>query len=284
MSDARTVSITENQKQRFHEDGFLYLPQSIDKGWVEVLKSGLEQSMAQPGEFLWTYTDEDDGRHFHNENRRWHEIDAYCDFIFQSPVGELIGKVAGWEKACLLFDSAFYRSPGTATRTPWHQDLPYLCVDGDHVLASAWIPLYPIARESTLECVRGSHRWNKRFFRMNFDPEGERSHMQGDHEERWDRIPDIDGNRDQFEICGYAMSPGDCLILDGEVLHGSAGNLDPEQPLAVVTIRMLGDDAIYRPDKPGGVQPDLDAYAREAGLRPGDPVESALFPRVWSIR
>lgn len=268
----------------FQRDGVICLRGAFDTDWIELLKQGLAKSMEAKGEFVWNYTHEADGRHFHNENRRWHEIEEYRRFMFESPVAALIGTLMGWKQASLLFDSAFLRTPGTATRTPWHQDLPYLCIDGEDALCSAWTPLYPVGRESTLECVRGSHRWSKKFFRLNFDPAGGKGHMDegGDDEEDWDEVPDIDADRSAFDIAGYAMEPGDCLVLHGMILHGSAGNLDKTRNLAAFTTRVMGDNAVYRPDKPGGVQPDLGRFAKACGLEPGAPVRSELFPQIWA--
>ena len=282
MNSSPASRITEQQISHFHDDGYICLRQIFKPEWIEMLRQGLEKSMRQPGEFVWTYTEESDGRHFHNENRRWQDIEEYRQFIFESPVGGIVGKLAGWREACLLFDSAFMRSPGTATRTPWHQDLPYLCIGGAAALVSAWIPLQPVSRDSSLECIRGSHHWNKNFYRLNFDPAGDQGHMAEDDLQEWDELPDIDADRNSYVIDSFDMEPGDCLVIDGNLVHGSAGNLDPDRELAVVTIRLLGDNAVYRPDKPGGVQPDLSQYAEKAGLRPGDPVRSTLFPLVWS--
>ncbi|MGN5478815.1 phytanoyl-CoA dioxygenase family protein [Cupriavidus basilensis] len=51
------------------------------------------------------------------------------------------------------------KEPGTAKATPWHQDLPYYCVDGLQT-ASYWIPLDPVTRANTLRVVAASsHCW-----------------------------------------------------------------------------------------------------------------------------
>lgn len=283
MNNALSEKITREQIRYFQENGEICVRQVFDQSWIELLKTGLESSMKSPGEFVWTFVDEDDGHHFHNENRRWHEIEAYKQFIFESPVAELIASLMQWKQANLLFDSAFMRTPGTSTRTPWHQDLPYLCVDGEDALCSAWIPLYPVKRESSLECVRGSHRWEKNYYRLNFDPKGSKGHMDstGDDQAQWDELPDIESDRESYDIAGYEMAPGDCLIIHGKILHGSAGNLDPDLPQAVVTTRLLGDKAYYQPEKPGGIQPDLSHYAEGCGLKAGAPVDSELFPKIW---
>ena len=56
------------------------------------------------------------------------------------------------------------KRPGNSTITPWHQDQPYYCVEGDRTV-SFWTPLDAISRSVSLECVAGSHRWNTAGYR-----------------------------------------------------------------------------------------------------------------------
>ena len=44
--------------------------------------------------------------------------------------------------------------------TPWHQDLPYYCVDGNNT-GSFWIPLDEVNKENNLKLILGSHKWEK---------------------------------------------------------------------------------------------------------------------------
>ena len=52
-------------------------------------------------------------------------------------------------------------------RTPWHQDQGYYCVNGkDNV--SIWIPLDKVDKNSSMEFIKGSHKWNKTFLPTKF--------------------------------------------------------------------------------------------------------------------
>jgi Phytanoyl-CoA dioxygenase (PhyH) len=77
-------------------------------------------------------------------------------------------------------------------RTRWHQDQPYYPVDGQQVWV-IWMPVDQVAAESSLECIRGSHRW-KRF---------------GENEHTFERMPDIDNARASYDIASWDMAPGD---------------------------------------------------------------------------
>ena len=52
------------------------------------------------------------------------------------------------------------KKPGTHKETPWHQDMPYYCVDGNDT-GSFWIPLDNVDNKNNLQLILGSHKWPK---------------------------------------------------------------------------------------------------------------------------
>ena len=89
-------------------------------------------------------------------------------------------------------------------------------------------------------------------------------------------MPDIDAQRSEFDIRGWAMEPGDCLAFCGMVYHGHPGNSSKANPLRVLAARYTGDDARYA-IKAEGADPDL----KEAGLAHGACFGGDWFPQVW---
>ena len=66
-------------------------------------------------------------------------------------------------------DHVLVKHPGNSTVTPWHQDQPYYCVQGERTV-SFWTPLDPVSRNVCMECVAGSHTWNRAGYRpVRFD-------------------------------------------------------------------------------------------------------------------
>lgn len=85
-------------------------------------------------------------------------------------------------------------------------------------VASIWLPLDHVAKESVVQYVSGSHEWgenNPRRFADQTPYEGT----------GLPELPDIKGNLDQYEILGWDMEPGDCLLFQAMIVHGASGNV-----------------------------------------------------------
>ena len=113
----------------------------------------------------------------------------------------------GSRRVRLFHDHLLVKEPGTRQPTPWHQDQPYYNVEGWEN-CSMWMPVDPVAAESTLEFVAGSHRGPWLMPRSFMDdqakwfPEGSLA-----------ELPDIERNRTAFEILAWALQPGDAVFF-----------------------------------------------------------------------
>ena len=184
-------------------------------------------------------------------------------------------------KANFFFDAMFVRQPGTQFRTPFHQDEPYWTVEGFQTVSS-WMPLVPVEKTSALEMVRGSHRWNENYEQTNFGA------MTGDSRDDVDfsgidtvPFPDIEGDREKYDILSWDMEPGDVVCFNGRTIHGGSGNLPEGRELRVFNTKWLGDDVRVK-FRQTGMDPDHSEVMREVGLQDGDVVGTDLYPEVWS--
>ena len=55
-------------------------------------------------------------------------------------------------------------------------------------------------------------------------------------------LPDIEVDRDAYEILGWAMDPGDVVVFNARMVHGGSGNLAADRDLQVFNTQWLGDD------------------------------------------
>jgi len=209
-------------------------------------------------------------------------VPEYRDFAEHSPMAEIAGRLLGASAVNFFFDAVFVRTAGVRFRTPFHQDEPYWSVEGFDT-CSAWMPLVPVARESALEFVRGSHRWDQRYRQENFGvlTGDDRDQVRyGVADDGRVPFPDIEGDRDAYEILGWDMEPGDVTVFNARIIHGGSGNLAPDRELKVFNTQWLGDDVrvAFRPE---GMDPDHREVMEAAGLGHGDRITSDLYPELW---
>ena len=259
-------AITDCEIETYARDGVVKLAGVFSRYWIDTLREGVEEAMASPGTHAEEYAS--GGGRFFGDLDVSRRHGAFQSFVLHSPAAEIVGTIMGASRVNFFYDQLLVKEPGTSERTPWHQDQPYWAVSGRQV-ASIWLPLDPVARESALQYVKGSHLWG----------EHNPHHFVDDTpyaDTGLPELPDIDGNLDEYDILGWDMAPGDCLVFQAMMVHGSAGNLSSSQRRRAWATRWTGDDARYcvRPGESG--YPTFDP-----GLQHGDMMDCEAFPLVW---
>ena len=168
----------------------------------------------------------------------WSRIPEYKDFIFKSNAATIGAELMGSKTVQLFHEHVLVKEASTNVPTPWHQDAPYYCVAGP-MTVSLWIPLDNVAQDMTLEFVSGSYLWGKCFRPQRFD--GSALNKDAGLEE----IPDINGNREGYEILGWAVKAGDAVAFDYRTVHGAAGNHKPNLQRRAFSLRLVGDGANF---------------------------------------
>lgn len=275
-----SMIISQQHIDAYRNDGVAFVEGAFGSEWIYRLKAGIEDNIANPSERSRIWDRDSEGRICFYDSQVWQRIDAYRDFALNSPCGEICGKLMDASRVNFFFDAVFVRTPGAQFRTPFHQDEPYWSVNGFDTV-SVWMPLVPVEKKSALEFVKGSHRWDKKYKQENFGA------LTGDDRDQvvfedtdTEPFPDIEGNRDAYEILSWDMEPGDAVFFNARVIHGGSGNLSPDRELKVFNTQWLGDDVrvMFRPE---GMDPDHSQVMTQMGLKPGDRPGTDLYPTVW---
>ncbi len=259
MIDNRLIS-------EFQQNGAVCL-RGVLGDWVEALKQGITRNMEDPGPFVRDYDDGKGGRFF-GDFCNWHRIEEYHQFLFESPAAGIAGELMGSDSVRLFHEHVLVKEPGTEMPTPWHHDQPYYCVDGKQNV-SLWMPLDPVSEEVTIEFVKGSHRWDRWFRPERFDKS---ALYENDSQEK---LPDIEANREQYEIIRWAMEPGDIVAFHYLTLHSAPATTQSTLRRRAFSSRWVGDDATFavRAGKTSPPFPDC-------RLSHGDPLVGPEFPLV----
>ena len=256
---------------RFQEDGAVLLRGVFDE-WVEPLRAGLERNLAAPHDYAFPCESAPAGApgRFFDSYCNWLLVPEYLDHVTRSCAASMAGQLMRSHRAQFFHEHAFCKEPGTQRATPWHQDLPYYCVDGTQTV-SLYVSLDHVPAEVAVRFVRGSHRWGRLFYPRVFLDGADFN--TGD--DALEAIPDIDAHPEDYEILAWDLAPGDVIAFDFRTLHGTTAGRVQDRRRALST-RWLGDDVTYcrRPGETSPPFPDI-------GLAHGDRMREDWFPVIW---
>lgn len=232
-----TNVLDEETIRAFHEDGVAVIRGAFTD-WVETLRAGIAYNIDNPGPSGRSYTGETGSGRFLSDYCNWQRIPEYRDFIFNSPAAEIGRQLMSSQTVQLFHEHVLVKEAQAGVATPWHQDGPYYCVRCPQTV-SLWIPLDDVPRERTLEFVAGSHRTGKLFQPQFFNgtPLNEGDGLEA--------LPDIDANRDQFDIRGWALAAGDAVAFDYRTVHGAPANNSASAQRRAFSLRLVGDGATF---------------------------------------
>jgi len=260
--------VDEATVEAFRRDGAVVVRGLFTPDEVATVERGIERNLAAPGPMFKVASRDDDPGSFVEDFCSWQRIDEFREIAFESRAADVAGALMGSDVVRLFHDHVLVKEPGTRQETPWHQDQPYYNVEGAQT-ASMWMPVDPVAPESTLEFLAGSHAGGWLMPRTFMDNEA-KWFPEGTLAE----LPDVEGRREDFDILGWALQPGDCVFFHMLTLHHAYGVPGANRRRAF-SLRFLGDDAVHAP-RPWRTSPQFDGLEDE--LPAGAPMDHPLFP------
>jgi ectoine hydroxylase-related dioxygenase (phytanoyl-CoA dioxygenase family) len=265
--------VDANDVETFQRDGVVLLP-GLFTEWVDRLRAGLQRNLEDPQQFAFPCESNPAGApgRFFDSYCNWQLIPEYLDFVSHSAAASLAGQFMGGNSAQFFHEHAFLKAPGTQRATPWHQDLPYYCVDGNHT-ASVYVSLDSADADVAVQFVKGSHRWGKLFYPRIFEDGS--SFNDNQPATGLEPVPDIEADRGSYDIATWSLEPGDAIIFDYRTLHGT-GDATVKSLRRAFSTRWLGDDATYC-ERAGETSPPYSNH----GMRHGERMREDWFPVLW---
>ena len=135
------------------------LIKNIFNPWIDLLRTGFEKVLKEPGPHSRENVNNGEGRFF-EDYCNWQRVSEFKKFAEESPAAQIVAEATRSKTIQLFHEHIFIKDPGTNKETPWHQDMPYYCVDGNDT-GSFWIPLDTITKNNSLKILLGSHKLPK---------------------------------------------------------------------------------------------------------------------------
>ena len=270
--DAQAPEIVDRRDvDAFARDGVVCLRGLFDEDWVARTREAMDRIIANPTDEGMLMNPEGTKGRFERDLFLWMADGDFKALALESPVGEIAAACMNSKRVTLLLDMMLTKEPQTPAISPWHHDLPYNWVDGTQV-CGMWLSLDHATPDSgAAEWIRGSHKWGRQFATRPFDGGAY------DVDDGLEPMPDIDADRESYDIVQFETEPGDCIVNHLLTVHWAPGNHTDGRRRAVV-YRLAGDDAVYAERGPGRPKPKYDP-----GLKPGDtiPIGHDQFPTIW---
>lgn len=269
--------LSAEEISQYQKHGVVLVKQAVSQDWIERLNGVVDYQLEHPSQWVNDSKKSDNAKErLFTDRYMWRDNDVIQGYIYDSGCAQMAAQAMQSHSARFYFDHLLVKEPGTKAPTPWHQDIPYWPFTGSQV-CSIWLALTPSTVEgSALEFVRGSHLDNKYYKAEVFGDQDPRKAWIGGSQS--EPVPDIEANREVFDIVGWDVEPGDALIFSAWTLHGARGNASSDQRRAALSTRWLGDNAIWQPHD--GADPTV--QQKDVSIQPGEsPHDDRVFPLIW---
>ena len=255
----------------YHRDGVVCLKGILDSATQAAIAEVYAWSLANPtpsGCMMYAGTD----GAFYQDLSHPAAAHAYRSLLVDSVIPDIAAGLWGSPEVWFLYEQIWLKEAGAGRRTPWHQDSPYLALEGEQ-LAVMWINLEPVSQHNALEFVRGSWR-DTLYDGSSFDAADDTAPVFG---KGLPRLPDIEAERERWDIVSWAVEPSDVVIFHPSTLHGGGATLKGQRR-RTLSLRLFGADAVFAA-RPGLAPAPLVAGLADV-LRPGDAFRHPAFPQL----
>ncbi len=270
-------------RSRFREDGVVFIAGALDAHTLQLAEACFYWTLEHPGPGGGAVLAGTPGT-FYQDQANPDAFPAYRELLCDTGIPDIAATLFGCDNVWLMYEQIWLKDGADSRRMPWHQDLPYLPAAGEH-LAVMWTNLDPVAKDYSLELVRGSHR-GPLYNPSAFNPDDVAANLFDPKE--WPQLPDIEAARDEFPIVSWAMQPGDVIVFHPAMLHGGAPTRLGLRRRAL-SLRFFGDDA-WCAERPHDGMANIDGLKHDDGGRhplkkmalapPGAPFRHPDFPRL----
>ena len=251
-----------------YENLGVIIVRNIFKEWIEPLRVGFQKVLDKPSKHGRENVNKNEGRFF-EDYCNWERIIEFKDCIFNSPAAEIVAEATSSRSSQIFHEHIFLKETGTHKETPWHQDMPYYCIEGNNT-GSFWIPLDEVDKKNNIQLIMGSHKWSKLVRPTKWS-----------NDKPWykDNVDFMDLPKfDEFkkDILIPDLNLGDAVLFNFKIVHGSSGNKTSKSRRAF-SMRFIGDDVRYI-ERGGPTSPPFNGI----NLKSGDYMREDWFPRVFS--
>eukprot|EP01084_Bolivina_argentea_P036651 67783_1 len=246
------ITITEQQKQFYQENGFLVIPNALNADQLEIWRDLVDNSVASrgidhifPQKGQMDTVNPDFNYHqnvFTQRLNLWQNDEEMCKLVGSAgyTIGRIVSELEGIDGVQLHHDQALYK-PAFGNPTSFHLDTPYWTFDSLHS-TSCWVALDNVTKQNgCLYYISGSHKSIQ-----SKDNPYKLIKIGKNMNEFFDHYPEF--KDDKYECIAAEMNAGDMAIHNGLIVHAAGPNFTQRRRRAM-TLGMFPVGSVFNGQK-----------------------------------
>ncbi len=155
MNRSPLEPVTAEHIETYRRDGVVLIRNMLDAEWLRTMQQAIAEVTERPAEF--GVLGPSHGA-MTSVCFMWRKPGAFRDYVFNSPIGEVVGRVIGANSIRVYHDHLFVKPPRSPKIMQWHCDETAWPVRGE-MAPNIWTAFSPVnAENGRIEYVAGFHR------------------------------------------------------------------------------------------------------------------------------
>ena len=266
-------TLSDEQKRRYREDGFVIVESIIDSETVEAVKSRFPplferneyETGVRPDEVNLPQGDPPYTQQICNA---WRADLAVARVVMDPGIGKAIAELGGWPGTRIQIDNLLWK-PARGRPIGFHQDSAYETWLDKPDMVTCWIALDQTSADGgPIMYVRSSHRWGQAKPILQFHgPDDDLAEAR-----EW-----AARHGQELELVPVVVPPGGGAFHSGWTWHGSRVNRS-KNPRRSMSIHCISSEARYNPENLSvGTGPIYGRYMKFGSTD----LDDSAFPITW---
>lgn len=126
------VTDDDTLRSSYREDGVVFILHALDARTIALAETCFYWTLNNPGPGAGPVLAGTPGT-FYQDQANPDSFAAYRELLRETTIADIAANLFGCDNVWLMYEQIWLKDGAATRRTPWHQDLPYLPAEGEHL-------------------------------------------------------------------------------------------------------------------------------------------------------